>query len=665
MSSTLPAQDDQLFTGGWLSSGSSNYLVQSFLGQGAFGKVVKCTRMDDMKTVAIKMMKNEGSYVMQAKEEVAALLKLKSLDSDKCNLVRWYQVFSDKGHNCLEFEHLDKSLYDFMKERYFRPLLLKEIRPIVQQLATALDHLKAVGIIHADLKMENVMLVDHVREPYRVKVIDFGLACNVSAARLGSYIQTRPYRSPEIILGLPFTEAIDMWSLGCMAATLYLGTLLYPGRSEYDMMRYIVETQGQPPDNLLSLGHMTGCFFQRDYNSTTSLWKLKTPEQFHQETGIQPVETRRLKFSSLDGLMHVWHTWVSNPENAADKVGEMVDLLMFVDMLKGMLQLDATKRITPSQVLEHQFTSMCHMISMYPLSSHVRSCFEIMDICQSQTLTSDSGKTVCGSSQQPSSSTTQPIQQNLPCPPPAERSGLSQPHCNNSHPCTSTQTTSSVMSGMKRKVDDEDGHMSETSHPSKRIKSRWHSSSSSWDSTNYIQASSALRSHVVQTFHHSINAYSSKSSPTKSCIGPGIKRQVPDVDDVGHQQSNSDHHERSADHRKRYQRSYSGPSTSSSSNLTQSCLSPRVKRKLAYADDSDYYERSDHKRKRVRKSYAGRYTCSSYDRRSGPAEHHRHSEHSSNTQTESRTRSGLKRKAADDDNVPRRKRTSDLRTLHQ
>ncbi|XP_039977780.1 homeodomain-interacting protein kinase 1-like [Xiphias gladius] len=236
MFSTLPAQDDQSVTGGRLASDSSFYLVQSFLGQGTFGKVVKCLRMTDMKTVAIKMIKIHGSNVKQTNEEVDVLLKLKSLDSDKCNLVRWYQVFTDTGHVCLEFEHLDKSLSDFMKERGFKPLLLKQIRPIILQLANALDHLKASGIIHADLKLENVMLVDHLQAPYRVKVIDFGLACDVSAAKLGSYIQTRPYRSPEIILGLPFTEAIDMWSLGCMAATLYLGTLLYPGMSQYDMV---------------------------------------------------------------------------------------------------------------------------------------------------------------------------------------------------------------------------------------------------------------------------------------------------------------------------------------------------------------------------------------------------------------------------------------------
>lgn len=43
-------------------------------------------------------------------------------------------------------------------------------------------------------------------------------------------------RAPEIILGLPFCEAIDMWSLGCVIAELFLGWPLYPGASEYDQV---------------------------------------------------------------------------------------------------------------------------------------------------------------------------------------------------------------------------------------------------------------------------------------------------------------------------------------------------------------------------------------------------------------------------------------------
>ena len=73
----------------------------------------------------------------------------------------------------------------------------------------------------------------------RVKVIDFGSASHVSKTVCNTYLQSRYYRAPEIILGLPFCEAIDMWSLGCVVAELFLGWPLYPGSSEYDQIRYV------------------------------------------------------------------------------------------------------------------------------------------------------------------------------------------------------------------------------------------------------------------------------------------------------------------------------------------------------------------------------------------------------------------------------------------
>jgi homeodomain interacting protein kinase len=66
---------------------------------------------------------------------------------------------------------------------------------------TALLKLKQLGLIHADLKPENIMLVDPARQPYRVKVIDFGSASHVSKAVCNTYLQSRYYRAPEIILG--------------------------------------------------------------------------------------------------------------------------------------------------------------------------------------------------------------------------------------------------------------------------------------------------------------------------------------------------------------------------------------------------------------------------------------------------------------------------------
>ncbi|KAK9527472.1 hypothetical protein VZT92_014032 [Zoarces viviparus] len=450
MSGLTPSHRNSVVVGALLRSRVSEYLVESVLGQGTFGTVAKCRRIADRKTVAIKMMKNQNR---QAQAEVAVLSKLRCLDSDKCSLVRWYGSFLSNDHICLEFEHLDRSLYDFMEDRNGQALHIKEIRLIVQQLANALDHLKVARIIHADLKLENIMLVNHAQEPYRVKVIDFGLASDVSAAKLGSYLQSRPYRSPEMILGLPFTEVIDMWSLGIIAATLYLGFFPFPGSSNYDMMRYIVEALGQPPNTMLTLGSKTGLYFQQDHDSTNSTWKLKAPEQFWRESGIQSQETRVMKLRSLYDLVHIR---AIGGETMANRAAESRDILDFVDLLDGMLQLEAAKRITPRHVLKHRFTSMCNIAWMHRLSSYVRSCSELLNP------TTESRKAVCGSLQQPSSATTHPIQQNLPSAS-AERSQysgnrmqastavstpLAQAHRSN------TDTSSSYC--LKRKMDDSD-----------------------------------------------------------------------------------------------------------------------------------------------------------------------------------------------------------------
>lgn len=62
------------------------------------------------------------------------------------------------------------------------------------KVASALYHLKAIQIIHADLKLANIMLVNHEKAPFKVKLIDFGLACERSTAVVGAHVQTRFYR---------------------------------------------------------------------------------------------------------------------------------------------------------------------------------------------------------------------------------------------------------------------------------------------------------------------------------------------------------------------------------------------------------------------------------------------------------------------------------------
>ena len=102
--------------------------------------------------------------------QVSILSRLSQENADEYNFVRAYECFTHKNHTCLVFEMLEQNLYDFLKQNKFQPLPLKYIRPITHQVLTALLKLKQLGLIHADLKPENIMLLDPVRQPYRVKV---------------------------------------------------------------------------------------------------------------------------------------------------------------------------------------------------------------------------------------------------------------------------------------------------------------------------------------------------------------------------------------------------------------------------------------------------------------------------------------------------------------
>ncbi|CAH2220222.1 homeodomain-interacting kinase 1 isoform X1 [Pelobates cultripes] len=370
--------DYQLVQHEVLCSMTNSYEVLEFLGRGTFGQVAKCWKRSTKEIVAIKILKNHPSYARQGQIEVSILSRLSSENADEFNFVRSYECFQHKNHTCLVFEMLEQNLYDFLKQNKFSPLPLKYIRPILQQVATALMKLKSLGLIHADLKPENIMLVDPVRQPYRVKVIDFGSASHVSKAVCSTYLQSRYYRAPEIILGLPFCEAIDMWSLGCVIAELFLGWPLYPGASEYDQIRYISQTQGLPAEYLLSAGTKTSRFFNRDPDLGYPLWRLKTPEEHEMETAIKSKEARKYIFNCLDDMAQVN---ISTDLEGTDMLTEKADRREYIDLLKKMLTIDADKRITPLKTLNHTFTTMTHLLD-FPHSNHVKSCFQNMEICK-------------------------------------------------------------------------------------------------------------------------------------------------------------------------------------------------------------------------------------------------------------------------------------------
>lgn len=166
-----------------------------------------------------------------------------------------------KGHQCIVFERLDSTLYDVLKRTMFKGVSLKLVRKITRQLLIALDYLAhpSVNVIHCDLKPENILLVHSARS--KLKIIDFGSSC-LSQSQLYQYIQSRFYRSPEVLLGTPYTTAIDMWSLACIMVEMHTGKPLFGGANQHDQLRRMVNVLGMPPAHVIEHANPT---YRRDY----------------------------------------------------------------------------------------------------------------------------------------------------------------------------------------------------------------------------------------------------------------------------------------------------------------------------------------------------------------------------------------------------------------
>ena len=343
---------------------SNTFYILDKLGSGSFGIVQQCLKMDTKEIVALKFVSKANGQ-----KELDILEELREIGQDKNNFVRFNGHHTHCDQILLEFEKLDKTLFDWLGMSGGKGRPLSEIQAITKQLLVSLTALKSLGLVHTDIKPNNVMLVDQQRQPSKVKLIDFGMATRVSELKTGHNFQIIGFRAPEVMLGLPLNEAMDMWALGCIVAYLYLGTCLYKlGTCKYQAMKNLVQVNGQPNDNLLNSGRYTNVFFTKTKYTKKQLWSLKElccckectvpggkRTKSSQSSKGSPASSTIQKpgrFASLDDIV------VTRPGAAENE-----DTQAFLSLLKQMLHLDAKKRIDPSEALRHPFLTMKHFPS--------------------------------------------------------------------------------------------------------------------------------------------------------------------------------------------------------------------------------------------------------------------------------------------------------------
>ncbi|KAI8905876.1 kinase-like domain-containing protein [Gorgonomyces haynaldii] len=311
------------------------YRIEKLLGQGTFGKVVACIDEQGNRR-AVKIIKAVSKYLHASKGEIRILKRLLEADPDnKMRCVRLLDTFMHHKHACMVFEMLGKSLFDYMQDTQFIPLPIEQVRRFAKQLLSSIQFVHALGFVHTDLKPENLMLHEIEYQQKRghrdlaqtdIVLIDFGSTIHNDEYH-PSVVSTRHYRAPEIILGLPWSFEVDIWSAGCLLIELYTGEALFQTHDDREHLRMIEIILGRFPRSMVSKINDKNGFFIKGH--------VDFPIAKTDRKAIQFVNSLR----PLDQLV--------NPRSQIQSE--------FLALLKKMLVHQPNKRSSAKTLLKHRF----------------------------------------------------------------------------------------------------------------------------------------------------------------------------------------------------------------------------------------------------------------------------------------------------------------------
>ena len=311
------------------------YEIMELLGKGSFGEAVKCYDHKNKEIVCIKIINSREEFQNQAMVEIKILTSISLNDTNnESGNVKFYHYFNFRGHICLVFELLGKNLYECIQLNNFNGLDLSIIRNYTIDILISLMFLKSLKIIHCDLKPENILVTQDNEN--KVKIIDFGSSCFQYEITY-SYIQSRFYRAPEVILDLGYEYEIDIWSLGCLLCELYTGNPIFPGSNELEQINYIMEYLGPPPTLFVENSPKREFFFDVDNNKSY----------------LQYIDNNNFDINNKKNLIK---EYLNNKNNSINSDNNNINQFEnFIDFICQCLEWNPNDRLTPEEGLMHPF----------------------------------------------------------------------------------------------------------------------------------------------------------------------------------------------------------------------------------------------------------------------------------------------------------------------
>lgn len=318
------------------------YTITAHLGKGVFSSVLRAVdkEKDEAENqVAIKVIRCNETMRKAAQLEIDILQKLSGSDPDnKRHCVRFLRHFEYRDHVFIVFESLARNLREVIK-KFGRNvgINIKAVQTYATQLFIALRHLQNCGVVHADIKPDNILVNENHNA---LKLCDFGSAMFDGDNELTPYLVSRFYRAPEVILGLPYSHPMDLWSVGCCLYELFTGNIAFPGRSNNHMLKLMLELKGPVPKKLLKKA-----LFRDNHYDHLGVFSVIEEDPVTKKTIRRLIRDAK----PTKDLAKIF----LRDEDMND--GERKKALQLADLLNQIFNIDPEKRITVGEALQHPF----------------------------------------------------------------------------------------------------------------------------------------------------------------------------------------------------------------------------------------------------------------------------------------------------------------------
>lgn len=213
------------------------------LGAGSYGEVWLCEDRQTGMQVAVKWVRDFAKDPLCGKRILREVRLLAALRHE--NLLKLLDLLPvpspDFDDVYIVMPFMQRDLHRLIYSN--TPLLESHCKAFTCQILRGLNYLHSAGVVHRDLKPQNVL----INKDCTLRIADFGLSHGRSeeGEELTDYVVTRWYRAPELML-LPsgYFEAVDLWSVGCIHAELMAREPLFPGKDHPDMLQRFAQVLG-------------------------------------------------------------------------------------------------------------------------------------------------------------------------------------------------------------------------------------------------------------------------------------------------------------------------------------------------------------------------------------------------------------------------------------